>query len=169
MYSMFKKLFNIFIILCFIISLFLLLLLPLVLYRLGIESEIFPALEIIIIYYFSLNYQIKYWQIFIIGIFLDQLYHFPIGTSAVTFLLTNLLLNKLRIWLVIRTSTINFIVFCSYAFLALVIRYLIFTSKISSSLNLVTILFQYLTTIFSYPLFMILFDKSLLYLKKYAK
>ena len=133
------------------------------------DSEIFPALEIIFIYYCSLNYQIKSWQIFFIGFFFDQLYSMPIGTNSLVFILGDLWLKYISQWFVLKIYSINFINFCGYCFLIFTLRYLIIIGFHLYTLKLLILFFQCLTTIFVYPIVRILLDKSLEYFKKHVK
>ena len=130
------------------------------------DSEIFPALEIIFIYYCSLNYQIKSWQIFFIGFFFDQLYSMPIGTNSLVFILGDLWLKYISQWFVLKIYSINF---CGYCFLIFTLRYLIIIGFHLYTLKLLILFFQYLTTIFVYPIVRIPLDKSLDYFKKHVK
>lgn len=166
---MFRKLPQIVLRLSFITCLLLILLFPLVSFRIGIISEIFPAFEVIFVYYFSTNRHMRVWQIFIIGIFFDQLYSMPTGTNSLVFLLANLLLKFGSRWFLFKDYFINFIVFCGYCLFVFYSRYLILSSKTLYLNNLVPIFFQYLTTIFSYPIVRIPLDKSIEYLNRYVK
>lgn len=166
---MVRKLPQIILWLSFIACLLLILLFPLVSFRIGIITEIFPACEVIFIYYFSTNRHMAAWQIFIIGIFFDQLYSLPTGANSLVFLLANLLLKFGSRWLLLKDYFINFIFFCGYYLFVFYCRYLIFASKDLYLDNLVPIFFQYLTTIFSYPIFRIPLDKAIEYLDRYAK
>lgn len=148
----------------FACCLLLMLLLPLVSFRLGITTMIFPALEIVIIYYYTVYLQLKAWQLFIAGIFFDQLYYMPLGTNSLTFLTTNLLVNLLGRWWFLRANLINFVIFCGYSFLIIYFRCLIVFLKSEGKVYLLAMIFQYLTTIFSYPLLKVLFNKAVDYL-----
>ncbi len=161
---MFKKLIKFIVTILFSGGLLLILLLPLVSFRLGITGSIFPAFEIIVIYYFSTYLQLKLGQLFIAGIFFDQLYYMPLGTNSLTFLITNLLLNILGKWWFLKAQLINFFLFCGYSLFLISFRYLIFLIKNESTVYLPIMVFQYLTTIFSYPLLKALFNKATKYL-----
>jgi len=166
---MFKKLSHFFQKIIFVIGILLLLLLPLINFKINMESEIFPSIEIILVYYFSTNYQIKSWQIFIIGFLFDQLYSMPTGSNSLTFLLGNLGLKYVREWFLLKIYSINFIGFCGYCLFILSFRYFIFVGYNIDITNILIIFFQYLTTIFSYSLVRIPLDNSLKYFRKHAK
>ncbi len=153
----------------FIACLLLGLLFPLISFRIGLISPIFPALEIIFVYYFSTNQHLRIWQIFLIGIFFDQLYSMPIGTNSLVFLLANLLLKFVNRRFLLKAYFINFIIFCGYCLFIFYSRYLILSSKTLYLDSFMPLFFQYLTTVFSYPLVRIPLDKSIEYLNKHAK
>lgn len=150
-------------------AIILLLFLPLMIFRFGVVSEIFPAVEIMIVYYISLNYKIRYWHLFLVGIVVDQFYYFPLGLSSLTFILANILLEKLRKLVLLKALVIHFIVFCTYVLFVMSCRYLLIFDKNFYPPNVIVIFFQSCTTIFSYPILKKFFDKFLYSLKQYVE
>lgn len=166
---MLKKLSTVFIRSLFLLSILLVLLFPLCSFKIGFHSEIFPALEIILTYYFITNYEIKLWQLLIAGLLFDQLYSMPIGTNSLVFILANFVLALLRKWFLLKTYEINFLIFYGYCLCILYFRYLVFITIVNYPPNLTEVFFQYLTTVFSYPLIRVFLDQLLEYLKYYAR
>ncbi|NBY35213.1 MAG: hypothetical protein EBQ62_02795, partial [Alphaproteobacteria bacterium] len=83
-------------VLTLILGLYILLicLIPLKLYKLGLVNmfgEIFPAVDLIVIYYFSTYTTIRSWILFIIGIIIDQIYQVPVGLNSFAFITINLI------------------------------------------------------------------------------
>jgi hypothetical protein len=167
--TMFKKVLYFFPKVITAIILMLLLLLPVVNFKINIASEIFPSLEIILVYYFGTNYQVKSWQIFIAGFFFDQIYSMPIGTNSLVFILGDLWLKYISKWFILKIYVINLINFCGYCLIIFVLRYFIITGCRAHTTQLLILFFQYMTTIFSYSLVRILLDKLLKYCAHHAK
>lgn len=153
-----------FALLCFFIILF-----PEFAYKIGIKSRIFPAIEIIFIYYFMTLYSLNMLGIFLIGLLLDQINSMPIGTNSLVFLSAYIILKLSSKFFAVKNYLINFIVFCVYCLFILNFKYFLVTMKKLKIDGYLTILFQYLTTIFSYNLIRLIFDSPLSYFKKHAK
>lgn len=135
-----------------------LLLLPLFTFKLELDSEIFPAMEIIIVYYLYSNYQIKYWLWLLGGILIDQLYNMPTGTGSLSFILTNLILRT-QISKYLSNYLLDFLTFSGYCLIVMVLRYFITMSLYEHLPNLYALVFQYLSTVFLYPILKTLFDR----------
>ena len=111
---------------------FLIFLVPLKLYKLGlidIFGQIFPALDVVIIYYFSTYTNVRYWMLFIIGIILDHVYQLPVGLNSFTFITSNILLNYINRWFILKDEITNILIFCAYSLLLIGFRYIIFLAK----------------------------------------
>jgi len=149
-----------------LVSLLLLLILffPLVNFKINIVSPIFPAFEIIFIYFLVCYYNFTEGKILVAGLFMDQLYSMPSGCNSLAFLIGSIFFKYMSRQFLIKNYTINFMVFFAYAFVILICRYLIFLS-LSQYPSIFELIFQYLTTIFSYPLLRIFLDKLLQYSK----
>lgn len=150
---------------------FLICLIPLKLYKIGlinIFGEIFPAFDIVIIYYFSTYTNIRYWILFIIGIILDHVHQAPIGLNSLTFITVNILLNYTSRWFILKDEVTNVLIFCAYSLLIIGFRYIIFLTKNNYGFEGFSIYFYYLTTIFSYPILRFLIDKPITALTRYA-
>lgn len=147
----------------------LLLIFPLVSFRINSVTEIFPAFDIILIYYFTIqnfgqNYQLNSLIVFLAGIFFDQLYSLPLGTNSLALLSAHLILKFFPPFFLLNRYITNFILFCFYCFIILNFRYLLIFNKSLSEPRYLLILFQYLTTIFSYNLITIFLDELSEYL-----
>ncbi|KAJ6644984.1 Threonylcarbamoyladenosine tRNA methylthiotransferase MtaB, partial [Pseudolycoriella hygida] len=139
----------------------LLLIFPLENFRISLESVIFPSFEINILYYFSTIYHVNVGIIFLIGIIFDQLYSMSIGTNSLILLSAHIILQSLGKYFKLKSYFTNFIIFCLYYFFVLHARYLLIFIKGFTTPEYIIIIMQYLTTIFSYNLIRIPFDKIL--------
>ena len=153
-----------FALLCFFIILF-----PWMSYKIGFQSKIFPALEIIFIYYFMTLYSLNIIGIFLIGLLLDQVNSMPFGTSSLVFLSAHIIFKLSSKYFAVKNYLVNFIVFCIYCLFVLNFKYLLITMKKLEIDGYITIFFQYLTTIFSYNLVRLILDSPLSYFKEHAK
>lgn len=144
-------------------------LLPLEWHKISSYGEIFPALDIIIIYYIMTYYHPKNWHLFIYGIVVDKLYNFPLGSSALILILSYQALRLLTNWFMLRDYFTNLVIFYAYAFLMILSRYIIITIKSPHSLEGMVILFYFLTTISAYPIMRILIEKPIKTLHQNAR
>ena len=135
-------------------------------HHIGSYSEIFPAFDLIIIYYLSTYKRVKNWQLFLVGLLLDQLYQIPIGASSLTLIIANLGLNQSKTRLFIKGYYANLGIFCVYSLFVVSIRYLRVTIESTHHIEGDTIYFYYFTTIFSYPLMQIFIKKPLKLIKR---
>lgn len=122
-------------------------------------EPIFPAIEIIVVYYFESKYKYKLWHWFIVYLFIDQLYYFPIGTNPIAFMVAQLVQNRIKTMRMMNIQPSRFFLFSFYALIIFFIRYLIVFTKTGIYISNIDIVFQYFTTIFSYPLLIILLNK----------
>jgi len=83
----------------------------------------------------------------------------PLGINSLVFLLAAMGFEPVSKITVIREDITNFIVFCGYALVILLSRAMIMPDKSNGGTMAVIILFQYFTTIFSYPLVKFFFRK----------
>jgi hypothetical protein len=144
------------------ILLVLLLVFPVLSFKFGYVSPIFPSMEILIIYYFYSLKSIRLEVVFIISMFLDILYFYPIGTLALGFVSASVVLNILARWLTITNYNINCLFFCAYALIIFAAQYIICIIS-GKQVNDLELVFRYLTTILVYPSLKMLFDKILEY------
>lgn len=157
MYIPFFRLINKFLIISFLLNLFIL---PFNIYIFNLSNEIFPALDLIIIYYFSTHKKIYHWQLFIIGIFLDQLYNNAIGINSLILIIADLAFSYINKLCLIKKYETNIIIFCGYAFFVIAARYCFITILSTNYIEGNAIVFYYITTIFSYPIMYIILEKS---------
>ncbi len=118
----------------------------------NIFGEIFPALDVILIYYFSTHKSVHYWFLFLVGILIDQLYNLPIGLSSLVFIIANFSFLNFNRWFILKDYITNLWVFCFYSFVVIFFRYLIFLMKHNYDFFNISIYFCYLTTILCYPI-----------------
>ncbi|WP_375327305.1 hypothetical protein [Candidatus Tisiphia endosymbiont of Nemotelus uliginosus] len=157
----FKELSQIFYRLMLVELCLLLLIFPLEAFRISAASTILPSFEIILLYYFATIYHISFGVMFLIGIVFDQLYSMPIGTNSLVLISAHLLVKLLGKYFILRGYLTNFIIFCCYYFYIIHCRYLLIVIKDLTSQGYLVLVMQYLTTIFSYNLIRIPFDKRL--------
>jgi len=138
-------------------------------HNIGAYSEIFPAFDLIIIYYLSTYKRVKNWHLFLVGLLIDQLYQIPLGASSLTLIIANLALNQSKTWLFLKDYYTNLGIFCVYSLFVISIRYLIVTINSTHHIEGYTIYFYYFTTIFSYPLMQIIIKKPLNLIRNYAR
>jgi hypothetical protein len=131
---------------------------PLLSFKISASSAIFPALDVIIIYYLVCNCEVRILKILLISPFIDQLYAFPLGCSTVAFIIGQLAFKLVGKWFLVKEYISNFLLFCTYCFVIFTARYFIFTVQ-GLYLSLFELAFLYLITIFSYPLSQIVLDK----------
>ncbi|AAU04022.1 hypothetical protein [Rickettsia typhi] len=153
-----------FALLCFCIILF-----PLMSYKINIQSRIFPAMEIIFIYYFMSLYSLNILSIFFLGLLIDQISGVPIGTDSLVFISANIIYKLSSKYFLAKNYLINFVVFCVYCLFILNFKYLLVTIKHLDAEGYLIIFFQFLTTIFSYNIIRLILDSPMNYFKKYAK
>lgn len=132
-------------------------------------SEIFPAFDLIIIYYFSTYKLVKNWQLFIVGLLIDQLYQIPLGTTSLALIIANIGLEQSKTHFFLKDYYTNLGIFCAYSLFIITIRYLIVTIDSTHHIEGNTVYFYYLTTIFSYPIMQIIIEKPLNMIKNYAR
>lgn len=149
---MLKKILKIIQLFIISLSILLLLLFSLVSFKLGISSPIFPALEVMFVYYCSTYCEVKYFLIFLFGIFFDQIYGMPIGTSSFSFLIATITLTYTSKWLSLKDCITNLTVFSCYCALIFFLRYCVLLYKLGAQETFSDIVLQYLTTTLSYPI-----------------
>jgi|GEM_PF-786690 len=155
--------------LLFALLCFFIILLPWISYKIGIQSKIFPALEIIFIYYFMTLYSLNMLGIFLIGLFIDQVSGMPLGINSLVFVLAYLIFKLSAKFFAVKSYLTNFIVFCVYCLFIINFKYLLVTIKNLEIDGYLTIFFQCLTTIFSYNLVRLILDSPLNYFTRHAK
>ena len=146
-----------------------LLILPFQLHKIGLYSEIFPAFDIITIYYLSTYKKMHYWYLFIAGMIIDQLYNLPIGISPLIFIFANIGLQVISKWFILRDYLTNLAVFCVYSIFVILARYLLVTIDSTHHIESLVMLFYFLTTIFSYPIICTLIEKPVKIFGNYAR
>jgi rod shape-determining protein MreD len=143
--------------------------LPFEVFKFGFHSEIFPAVDLIFIYYFTTYRRIEIWQLFIIGFVLDPFYGMPLGTNSLILMLANFLLIYFGKGFALKKYIINVLVFVLYGFIVIFFRYIAMTKIGPYEMGGYSIYFYFLTTIFSYPIIKMLIDKPLRVFYKYAR
>lgn len=146
-----------------------LVILPIQIFQLGYKTNIFPAVELGIIFYFTTYQNLRYWQVFIIGLILDQLYYLPNGTSSLILLTSHFGLFMVGHWFSLRAYLSNFFIFCGYALYIIVAKYLIITVLSNEYIEGVGVYFYYLTTILSYPTIRWFIEKPVRFVEEYAR
>lgn len=134
----------------------------------GSNPEIFPAFDLIIIYYISTYKSIKNWHLFLLGLILDQLYQIPLGASSLSLIIANLLLDQSRSRFFLKDYYTNISIFPVYCIFIIASRFLIVTIDSTHYIQGISVYFYYFTTIFSYPIMKILIGKPMDTITNYA-
>lgn len=126
--------------------------LPYQLYLLDIRTNVFPSLDLIIIFLLSIKYsKLNYILLFLIGMFLDYLNGFDRCIYPLILILSECALRYFR-----SSNHLNYLskltLFVYYISCATLIKYIIFSLIASNNVFLASLLMQYLTTILIYPL-----------------
>lgn len=135
--------------------------LPIALIKIDINADILPALEISIIYFCALYFPIPIWQIFLYGIFVDELYGTPMGMSSALFIIIYAALQKFHIALISRHPFSDIIGFVITSISFIMLKYLILTYHFEYIVYLPKIIMQSFTTIIFYPAIYYILSKIL--------
>ncbi len=125
--------------------------LPIALVKTGITAEILPALEIAIIYFSALYFPIPIWQIFLYGIFVDELYGIPIGIDSALLIVIYAILQKLHILLISKPPLSNIVGFVITSVSFILFKYLVLTYHFEHIVYFPKIVMQCFATIIFYP------------------
>ncbi len=128
--------------------------LPLAGFRLGEIASVFPAIEITIIFYYSIYkpHILPLWLLFTYGIVFDLIYGLPIGISIIPMIITSYLLRSQRQIFYRKDFTIVFLGFVLACFLFLGLKLIVFSWYFSYLINYTQVLIQIIYTIFAYPI-----------------
>lgn len=132
---------------------------PLASFKVLASSAVFPAIDVIIIYYFVCYHRMGMIKILLISVFIDQLYGLPLGCSTAAFICGSLSLKLASKWFLVKEYVSNMLLFCSYCFVIFAVRYLTFIIVQKGDVSLFELTFQYLISIFSYPIARALLDR----------
>ena len=135
--------------------------LPIAIIKIGITADILPVLEISIIYFLALNFPIPIWQIFLYGIFIDELYGTPIGLNSALLIIISAALQKLHILLISKPPFSNIIGFIITSACFIILKYLILTYQFGHIVPFSKIIMQYFATIIFYPAIYYMLNKIL--------
>ena len=149
---MYKTLLKLIAELPFIIITILLFLLPFNMHIFGLSCNIFPALDLIIIYYLTVQKKLYNRHLFFIGIFLDGLYIVPLGIHSFILISANIILEYLRRYFAVKGYQTDLLIFSLYCAVAMTIKYILLTIVGENYIEGISIIFYYLTTILIYPL-----------------
>ena len=132
---------------------------PLVTFKISVSTAIFPAIDIIVIYYFTCYHKIGIVRVLLLSAFIDQIYGLPLGCSTLAYVCGQLSLKLADKWFLIKGYINNVLIFCCYCFVVFSVRYLTFLATEKGSISSFELIFQYLTSICSYPLVRALLDR----------
>jgi hypothetical protein len=142
---------------------------PLISSKNDIITDIFPAIDVMVMYYISSYLTLRYLHIFFIGLVLDQIYLMPIGSNSLIYLLAMLFITFANKHIVLKNDVTNCSFFAAYSLLIIILKLIILATKQSLAPGALIVVFQYLTTIFSYPLIKLIMDKiTIIYRKSNA-
>lgn len=123
---------------------------PLVSFRIHIQSAIFPALETIVIYFFLENIKMRNFGAILCGLFVDQISLMPTGYNSFSLLCGNIFLRFVNKRFLVKSYKINIIIFGGYILTIFTSKYLIFVSQ-NHYIKPLGIILQLLTTLVAYP------------------
>lgn len=127
----------------------------------GLHYDIFPALDLAVIFYLSTYRKIEYWQLFIIGILLDALYCTIHGLSSFILIISEFLIKQSSNYFLLRNYVTNLASFVCYTAFFLLMKYCIIVVLTINDIGLLSLLSYFLTTILSYPLLYFMLEKPL--------
>src|SRR5690606_13228071 len=109
--------------------------------------------------HYKTGYTGKYWQLLFIGLFLDELYGVPLGVNSTSFIIANIMLSILHKQLAINKYVLHLSIMCFYTFVIEFARIVIMYKYSMNHIAIFALIFQYLTTIFIYPVLHKVLDK----------
>lgn len=126
--------------------------LPYQLYLLDIRTNIFPSLDLVIIFLLSIKYsKISYIKLFLLGIFLDYLNGFESCIYPIILISSECVLRYFR-----SNNNLNYVskltLFVYYMGFVTFIKYVMLSLIVPNNIYFPSVLMQYLTTILFYPL-----------------
>ena len=135
-----------------VILVYSLFMLPYQLYLLDIRTNIFPSVDLVIIFLLSIKYsKISYIKLFLLGVFLDYLNGFEGCIYPIILICAECVLRYLR-----PNNNLDYVskltLFVYYMSFVMLIKYVMFSLIASNNLYLPSLFMQYLTTILVYPL-----------------
>jgi hypothetical protein len=93
----------------------------------------------------------------------------PIGSNSLIYLLAMLFITFANKHIVLKNDVTNCSFFAAYSLLIIILKLIILATKQSLAPGALIVVFQYLTTIFSYPLIKLIMDKiTIIYRKSNA-
>ncbi len=126
--------------------------LPYQLYLFDIRTNIFPSIDLVIIFLLSIKYsKINYIKLFLLGMCLDYLNGFEGCIYPIILISSECVLRYLR-----SNNNLNYVskltLFVYYMGVVTVVKYVMFSLMAPNNLYFPSVLMQYLTTILFYPL-----------------
>ncbi len=142
-----------------------LLILPFELFVFLYRFNYFPALDLMVIYYFCSKLKVNNVVLFVLGVLIDPMHNMPIGTNSLSLICGNVLINKLKEFIEVQDYILNCTIFCFYSLLIIVLRFLIITIVSSYYIEGNSIYFYYVITILIYPSVQVIVLQPLKWLK----
>lgn len=135
--------------------------LPYQLYLLDIRTNIFPSIDLVIIFLLSIKYsKISYIKLFLLGMFLDYLNGFEGCIYPIILISSEYVLRYLR-----SNNNLNYVskltLFVYYMGFVTFVKYVMFSLLAPNNIYFPSVLMQYLTTILFYPLIYVPLSKLL--------
>ncbi len=144
----------------FFFSILLVSVFPLFSYRISMASDIFPRLDLVLIFCLCDRSKIGYLFLFLIGLLLDPIYSDYMGINSFGFISGKIMLDYLNEKICSRHYLANFGIFCLYALWIFYSSDILFnTDLVFREEILVPQVFQYILTIFSYPIIEFIIQK----------
>lgn len=147
------------------VSCTILLIFPLVSFKFGIYAKVLPLFEVIYLYYFINTFKAGVFIQFLFGIFIDEINCMPIGSNSFGFLASLLCIRLFQKYFSLKNEINNLCAFFLYLLVFMSCRYFIMCFKLGYMAHVHYMVFQYLTTAFSYPIIKLVLDKAMGYAK----
>ena len=132
---------------------------PYQLQSVNIDSEIFPSLDLIVIFVIMVHNRIGYLTLFILGLFIDYLNTSSFGMYSFILITAELLIRSFIQRMESITYLLKILLFISFYSFITVIKYLTFSIVDLVDLPIGALLMQYFTTILSYPIVYLVLEK----------
>lgn len=130
-----------------------------------IDTNIFPRLDLIIIFLVTLKRRANFILLFFIGIFLDYLNSTYHGMYPFILISGDLIIRKIYDNMSNINYQIKLLLFLYYLSFCIITKYLFFVILGNGNLPSLTVIFQYINTILAYPVIYLLTANSLKFVR----
>lgn len=136
-------------------------LIPTGLFKINFYSAILPSLDICIVIYLISMGRLRYWHLFVLGILIDQLTGYKIGSTSSALLLIAFGLGYVKESTNIRDFSLNICIFPGTLFVISTMRFISTYIWWGQGVDAFTMFFNFFSTSFCYPIIYVLLDRLL--------